>query len=60
MIKYGIDMVICNLFHTRHDVISALASKTNKNTRHKRNKETMYDMNLKKSESEPQLIIQMI
>jgi len=60
MIKYGIDMVICNLFHARHVVVSALASETNNNTRHKRNKETMYDMNLKKSESEQQLIIQMI
>jgi len=32
MIKYGVDMVICNLLHTRHDVVSALTSKTNNNT----------------------------
>ena len=40
-------MVTYNVLFTCHGVVSELTSKANKNSHHKRNKETMYDMNLK-------------
>mmetsp|Transcript_6900 Transcript_6900/g.7049 ORF Transcript_6900/g.7049 Transcript_6900/m.7049 type:complete len:85 (+) Transcript_6900:594-848(+) len=58
MIKYGVDMVICNLLHTRHDVASALTSTTSNNNPPQEKQGN--DTNLKKLENEQQLTIRMI